>query len=80
MNKQDTAVSFVKITIGYKTSEGVKETEFVVTEDEFDIASFNFSQNRKFKQAKDEDGLPLGFEPTGEYEWALKLKYIKPQE
>lgn len=79
-NRDDVSVGYVKVAIGYKTKEGIKEVVHEVSSDDYDMTNFTFVQDRKFKPTKDEEGNPLGFEPTGEYSWALKIKYIAPQE
>lgn len=78
MSENALPVVDVAVVIGYKTKSGKRE-EIVHTIDseEVRIAICNHSVEEKVKQAKDEEGNIIGFEPTGEYILTLKVKYIK---
>ncbi len=51
--------------------------EIGVNDDDVRIVSVQHGILEKMQKAKDEEGNFLGFEPTGEYELTLKVKFIK---
>lgn len=78
--KIDDSMSYadVAVCLGITDKSG-KRQEIVHQIDGSDvrIVSVSHSINKKVKPAKDDDGAVIGFEPTGEYELTLKVKYIK---
>lgn len=70
--------SDVAVCLGITGKDG-KRQEIVHQIDGQDvrIVSVAHGITEKVKQAKDDDGNTLGFEPTGEYELTLKVKFIK---
>jgi hypothetical protein len=57
--------------------EDGKEIVHQISDEDVRIVSVQHSVNEKVKQSKDEEGNLLGFEPTGEYELTLKVKFVK---
>lgn len=70
-------VDSVALVIGYKTKKGIEEVVHQIDSKDVTIVSCQHGIVRKVKQNKAEDGSLLGFEPTGEEELTLKIKYIK---
>jgi hypothetical protein len=71
-------VSSASVVIGYLGKDG-KESEVVHTVDgeAVEIVSCTHDIKKKMRASKDDDGNVIGFEPTGEEELVLKVKYIR---
>lgn len=71
------AYSDVAICLGLLGKDGKRqEVVHQIDSDSVRIVSVSHGVVEKMRQHK-EDGQLLGFEPTGEYELTLKVKYIK---
>lgn len=71
-------VTSASVVIGYLGKDG-KENEVVhtVDGDVVEIISCIHDVKKKMRPSKNEDGSLVGFEPTGEEELTLKVKYIR---
>lgn len=71
-------VTSASVVIGYLGKDG-KENEVVHTVDGevVEIVSCVHDVKKKMRAAKDDEGNVIGFEPTGEEELTLKVKYIR---
>jgi hypothetical protein len=75
---KDAPIEYVHVVVGHKDKDGTRH-EVVHKVDGTDVAisKFNLSHEQKFAKVKNEEGLPLGFEPTGEEVLTVTVKYIK---
>lgn len=67
----------VTIVIGYTTTDGQRSEVTHEVGPGLRIVGFVQGVVEKMQKTKDDDGRLLGFEPTGEYELTLKVKYTK---
>lgn len=75
--KSESTYCDVAVCLGIKGKDG-KRQEIVhqIDSDEVRIISVTHGINEKMRAVKEEKQL-VGFEPTGEYELVLKVKFIK---
>jgi len=83
MRKASSLLSAVPITdvtviIGMRNREGNREEIIhdINTEQKKRIVLCNHNIEEKMQKAKDDEGIFIGYEPTGEYTLTLKVKYI----
>ena len=76
--KPDMPIGSVTVSINYLDGEGkMQEVMHDIGGENVRIVQCIHNINQKVKMAKGDEGELLGFEPTGEYELTLKVKYIK---
>lgn len=71
-------VKDVTVIIGYVDKDGHRTEVVHDIGPGIHITGVMHSVVEKQQKTKDDDGSFLGFEPTGEYELQLKVKYNKP--
>jgi hypothetical protein len=74
---ENLTVSDVSLIVGIVDRDGKRyETIIDITSKDYDIINYNLTQSKKVKQTKDDNGSVIGFEPTGELQLKLDLKYL----
>ena len=68
-------ITDVKVLLGFNTPNGRQEAVYVIPAEEFIIDSYAVSDEEKVMKAKGSEGEFIGFEPTGEHTFVLKIKY-----
>ena len=71
-------ITDVTVIIGMRNREGNREEIIhdINTENKKRIVLCNHNIEEKMQKAKDDEGMFIGYEPTGEYTLTLKVKYI----
>jgi hypothetical protein len=74
----DFPIEYVTIVVGQKGKDG-KVHEMVHTVDGTDVSivDYQFNVKQKHAKAKTEEGMTIGFEPTGEETIKMTLSYIR---
>lgn len=71
-------VKYVHVLIGTMGKDGeVHETVHSVNGDDVMITAFKQHSEDKVKPCKDDDGRVIGFEPTGECQMSMTVKFIR---
>lgn len=73
---RDFHINSVGVVVGYKTSKGINEVVHQIDGEEVTITSCSHSVVKKMRAVK-EDGQTVGYEPTGEEELVLRVKFIR---
>lgn len=78
-NRLGLKTAYVTVCIGQIGKDGkIHETLHQIDSDEFSISEVFVQEKAAKAKVKDDDGALVGFEPTGEQELVLKVKYHIP--
>lgn len=71
-------VSDVTLIIGYRDRQGARqEVIHDIVDSDHRIVMCSHNVIEKVQKVKDDEGNLMGFEPTGEYEVTIKIKYVR---
>lgn len=71
-------VSDVTLIIGYRDRQGARqEVIHDIVDSDHRIVMCSHNVLEKVQKVKDDQGNLMGFEPTGEYEVTIKIKYVR---
>lgn len=74
----DFPIEYVQVVVGSKDKDGNRhEVIHTIDGKDVSIVDYQFSIKQKHTKTKDDEGRPIGFEPSGEETLKLTLGYIR---
>lgn len=70
-------ISGVMVDLTFRGRDGESVVQHVINGREVKIVGYHMTISKKTQKSKNEEGNLIGFEPTGEEELVLKVKYIR---